>query len=233
MQAKTHDHTYKRYDKELQKLREQVARMGDHVSQQLNLLLNHLESADKESFEEIIENDVSINGMEVKASKTVIRLLAKRAPMGSDLRLIIASSRTVTELERIGDEVVSMAKTLMADGELGVCKGASVAEALEALIASSMNLLDRALLASQNDDESSARALLDEDVRKGGHFHNQAEELEKCVKEHYETTQHSFQAALLLNALTRISSHISNICEHIVFYITGEDIRHQDEINSD
>ena len=138
MQAKTHDHTYKRYDKELQKLREQVARMGDHVSQQLNLLLNHLESADKESFEEIIENDVSINGMEVKASKTVIRLLAKRAPMGSDLRLIIASSRTVTELERIGDEVVSMAKTLMADGELGVCKGASVAEALEALIASSI-----------------------------------------------------------------------------------------------
>ena len=223
------NHTYKRYDKELNKLRDQISRMGNHVSRQLNLLLNHLETGDPEQFEEIIENDVTINGMEVKASKTVIRLLAKRSPVGGDLRMIIASSRIVTELERVGDEIVAMAKTLMAGSELGICEDKSVAQTLETLIATAMNLLDRALLAAQNDDEVAAKALIDEHVQKGGRFHKEAEELVLCVKEHYDSTQQSFHAALLINALTRISDHVSNICEHIIFSITGEDIRHLDE----
>ena len=229
MQAKTHDHTYKRYDKELQKLRQQVAHMGDHVSHQLNLLLNHIEAGDPENFEEVIENDVSINGMEVKASKTVLRLLAKRAPMGSDLRMIIAASRTVTDLERIGDEVVSMAKTLITGSDMRLYDEKSVAQSLESLISTSMNLLDRALLAVQNDDDVSARALIDEHVNKDGRFHKQSEELVLCVKEDYDSMQQSFHAAMLINALNRISDHISNICEHIIFYLTGEDIRHQNE----
>jgi phosphate uptake regulator len=92
-----------------------------------------------------------------------------------------------------------------------------------------MNLLDRALLAAQNDDEQSARSLLSEQVQKGGAFDKQAEELVLCVKEHYDSMQQSFHAAMLINALTRISAHVGNICEHIIFSITGEDIRHQDE----
>lgn len=228
MQASTHQHTYRRYDKELHKLRDQVARMGDRVSRQMDLLLNHLETGDAEHYDEVIENDVTINGMEVKVSKTVIRLLAKRSPVGSDLRLIISSSRVVTELERIGDEVVSMAKTLMSVPQLGTCEDKSVAQTLQSLIATAMNLLDRALLAAQNDDENAARVLMAEYVNKDGDFHHKAEELVVCVKENYDSMQQSFQSALLVNSLTRIAAHISNICEHIVFYISGEDIRHED-----
>jgi len=232
MHATTHDHTYKRYDKELHKLREQVSRMGDQVSRQMNLLLNHLESGDQESFEEIIENDITINGMEMKASKTVLRLLAKRAPVGVDLRMIIASSRTVTDLERIGDEVVSMAKTLISNKDLGSCDDKSVAQSMEGLISTAMNLLDRALLASQNDDDEAARALVGEHGHKDSRFHKQSEDLVVCVKEHYDSMLQSFHAALLINSLTRISDHIVNICEHVIFYLTGEDIRHQDEIKN-
>lgn len=233
MPSFTHKHTYKRYDKELNKLREQVAQMGEYVSRQLELLLSHISARDTERFEEVIENDVSINGMEVKASKTVIKLLAKRAPVGSDLRMIIASSRIVTELERIGDEAVSMAKNLMGSKDLGICENKGVAQTLESLIATAMNLLDRALLAAQNDDAEAAKSLIDEYVRKGGPYHKQAEELIVCVKEHYDSMQQSFHAAMLVNALTRISDHIGNICEHIIFYISGDDIRHQDEMEKD
>ena len=221
-------HTYKRYDKELNKLRDQVAGMGDMVSKQLDLMLENLRNDSEDRFEDVIENDDTINGMEVKASKTVIKLLAKRAPMGKDLRMIIASSRMVSELERIGDEIVSMAKSLLSTGELGICGEKSVVDTLEELISSAMNLLDRALLAAQNEDEVAATSLIEEHVKKGGAYHQQAQALIGCVEEHYDSSQKSFYAALLVNALMRISDHISNICEHIVFLVSGEDVRHQD-----
>lgn len=219
-------HIYKRYDTELNKLRDQVAGMGDMVSKQLDLMLANLHDNSDERFEDVIENDVTINGMEVKASKTVIKLLAKRAPMGKDLRMIIASSRMVTELERIGDEIVSMAKSLRNSGELGICGDKSVVETLEGLISTAMNLLDRALLAAQNEDVDSANNLIRDYVKKGGPYHQQAHELITCVEEHYDSSQKSFYAAMLVNALMRISDHICNICEHIIFLVLGEDVRH-------
>lgn len=221
-------HTYKRYDKELSKLRDQVSRMGDQVSQQLELLLESHQQEGDEQLEEIVDNDVMINGMEVKASKTVIKLLAKRAPMGKDLRMIIASSRTVTELERIGDEVVSMAKSLKGNDQIHVCEDDPASESLESLIVSVMNLLGRALLATKNDDDSAATVLIEEEVEKGGRFHQKAHSLIECIKRHSDSTQQSFDAALLVNALMRISDHVCNICEHIIFLVSGEDIRHQD-----
>ena len=73
-----------------------------------------------------------------------------------------------------------------------------------------------------------ATALIDEHVKKGGSYHQQAHELIVCVEEHYDSSQKSFYAAMLVNALMRISDHICNICEHIIFLVSGEDVRHQD-----
>lgn len=226
MTVTTHQHTFKRYDKELQKLRDQIARMGDLVSRQMDLLLNNFDVSDTANYEEVIEGDLSINGMEIKASKIIIRLLAKRAPVGVDLRLVIASSRMITDLERIGDEIVSMAKTLMAGEELGICDNQKVLQLLQTLTATAMNMLDRTLLAANNDDEAAARMLIEKYVGVTGSYIKDTEELVLCVQENYEDKQRTFHAALLINSLQRISRHISNICEHIVFYISGEDIRH-------
>lgn len=221
-------HTYKRYDKELNKLKDQVSNMGEQVSMQLDLLLASHQQKSDEQLEEIVDNDVAINGMETKASKTVIKLLAKRAPMGKDLRMIIASSRTVTELERIGDEIVSMAKAIKNNDQIHVCEDDQASVTLESLIVTAMNLLDRALLAARNDDDSAASVLIAEEVQKGGRFHQDANGLIECIRERSGSIQQSFDAALLVNALMRISDHICNICEHVIFLVSGEDIRHQD-----
>lgn len=226
------NHTYKRYDKELSKLKQQVERMGDEVSSQMDLLLNHLEEQDiSDNFEDIIDNDVSINGMEVKASKTVIKLLAKRAPMGKDLRFIIAASRMVTDLERIGDEVVVMARSLVESHKLPECDEKSITVNLAGLVASAMNLLDRALLAAQNEDIDTANAMIENHLKKGGSYHEQAQELIVCIKKNYESIDMSFNMALQANALQRICDHVCNICEHIVFLVSGDDIRHQEDLD--
>ena len=210
MEHTDQNHTYKRYDKELSKLKKQVATMGDQVTSQFDLLLEQLGRKSEADFEQLIENDITINGMEVKASKTVIRLLAKRAPMGRDLRFIIASSRIVTDLERIGDEVVSMAKSLSDSIHLGICDS-------------------RVLLASQNEDEKTAGIILKTDLDRDGTYRQQASKLTVCVREHYDSLEQSFNVAMQINALTRIADHICNICEHVIFLVTGEDIRHQNE----
>jgi len=227
-----HAHTYKRYDKELGKLKQQVERMGDQVSRQLALLLGHLEDfSDKSEFDDIIENDESINGMEIKAGKTIIKLLAKRAPVGSDLRFIISASRIVTELERIGDEVVVLARSLAESSQLPNCDKESITVNMAGMVALAMNLLDRALLAVQNDDIDTALAMIEKQLNKEGSYHQQANELVQCIKKNHDSTDQAFDAALQANALTRVCDHVCNICEHVVFLVSGDDIRHQDDSN--
>jgi phosphate transport system protein len=223
-------HTLRRYDKELVKLKHQVEKMGDHVSRQIDLVLDHVDDDQPNmDFDDVFENDVTINGMEVKASKTVIRLLAKQAPVGKDLRFIIAVSRIVTELERIGDEVVTIARSFDEDAQVTTCTEKPVTVSVTSLLASAKNLLDRALLAARHDDVDTATSMINSHLAKEGSYYEDAQQLVACIKEHHESIEGSFNAALQANSLKRICDHICNICEHTVFLVTGEDIRHQED----
>jgi phosphate transport system protein len=220
-------HTLKRYDKELDKLRDQVERMGDHVSSQMSMLLKGIEDLPSEShFDDVIESDITINGMEVKASKTVLKLLARQQPVGRDLRLIIAASRVVTELERIGDEVVTIARALKESKQNSPCTDGGVTVSTASLLASGINLLERALLALHNDDIETAKEMMNRHVAHQGTYYQDADQLIECIKQHHESIEESFNAALQANSLKRICDHIHNICEHTIFLVEGEDVRH-------
>ena len=226
-------HTLKRYDKELDKLKEQVEHMGEHVALHMGMLLKGIEDLPGDSkFDEVIESDITINGMEVKASKTVLKLLARQQPVGRDLRMIIASSRVVTELERIGDEVVTIARTLKESHQHSPCTDGGVTVSTASLLASGINLLERALLALHNDDVETARDMMNRHVAHEGTYYQDADQLIECIKQNHESIEESFSAALQANSLKRICDHIHNICEHTIFLIEGEDVRHpeiQDE----
>ena len=220
-------HILKRYDKELDKLREQIELMGEHVSVQMGLLLKGIEELPSESnFDDVIESDVMINGMEVKASKTVLKLLARQAPVGKDLRMIIVASRVITDLERIGDESVTIARALKESKQTSPCTDTGVMVSTGALLASGINLLERALLALHNDDVETAKEMMNRHVSHNGTYYQDAEQLIECIKQHHDTIEESFNAALQVNSLKRICDHIHNICEHTVFLVEGEDIRH-------
>ena len=220
-------HTYKRYDTELDKLTEQVERMGDHVSTQMGLLLKSIEELPSETnLDDVIESDITINGMEVKASKTVLKLLARRAPVGKDLRMIIVASRVITELERVGDETVTIARALKESKQHSPCTDSGVMVSTGALLASGIKLLERALLALHNDDVDTAKQMMNRHVSHEGSYYQDADQLIECIKQHHETIDESFNAALQVNSLKRICDHIHNICEHTVFLVEGEDIRH-------
>ena len=223
----THQHILKRFDKDLDKLRSQVERMGNEVSRQMDLLLGHLDDdVSGDDFDDVIDNDLAINSIENKANRTVIKLLAKRSPMGKDLRVIIGFSRMISDLERIGDELVTMAKTLAEAHDLPDCMDGSKTITLAEMLVMAMNLLDRALLAAQNEDVETAREMLEKSLDQHSSYKQKLSEMINCIKKNHTQTQNGFHAALQSHSLQRICDHICNICEHTVFMVTGDDLNH-------
>ena len=103
-------HISGQFNAELDDIRNRVLAMGGLVERQLEQALDALATLDSELAQQVIEGDHKVNGMEVAIDEECTRIIAKRQPAASDLRLILAISKTITDLERIGDACVRIAK---------------------------------------------------------------------------------------------------------------------------
>src|SRR5690606_20224033 len=97
-------HISRRFNEDLERVRNSVLTMGGLVEDQLDRAIRALAEADSELGLQVAENDAKVNKMEVGIDEECSRILATRAPTAGDLRLIIAVIKTITDLERVGDE---------------------------------------------------------------------------------------------------------------------------------
>ena len=97
-------HISRRFNEDLEKVRNQVLQMGGFVEQQLHKAILALVEGDSRLGESVATDDYKVNGMEVSIDEECSRILALRAPAAGDLRVIVAIIKTITDLERIGDE---------------------------------------------------------------------------------------------------------------------------------
>ncbi|MDA3914530.1 PhoU domain-containing protein, partial [Oleiagrimonas sp.] len=104
------DHIIKSYDTELVRLTGEIARMGELSVKQLEAAIDVVERRDERSAQRVVDNDDAIDSMENEISHGVVRLLALRAPMASDLRAVFAALRIASDIERIGDYAANVAK---------------------------------------------------------------------------------------------------------------------------
>ena len=98
------EHTSKQFDAELEAVRTRVLQMGGLVEEQTRRAIDTLFTGDMEEIERVKQNDHRVNAMEVELDEACSHIIARRQPAASDLRLIIAVIKTITDLERIGDE---------------------------------------------------------------------------------------------------------------------------------
>ena len=98
------DHISKRFNKDLEDLRSSVLTMGGMVEQQLSKAIAAIVSGDSALGLKVANDDYKVNKLEVTIDEECSRILATRAPAAGDLRLIVAIIKTITDLERIGDE---------------------------------------------------------------------------------------------------------------------------------
>ena len=105
------EHTSKQYDAELEAVRSRVLEMGGLVEQQIVNALKSLIEADTELAKEVMKNDALVNALEVLIDENCNQIIARRQPAAGDLRMVMTMVKTITDLERIGDEATKIART--------------------------------------------------------------------------------------------------------------------------
>ncbi len=103
-------HISHKFDEEMEGLRNQVLKMGGLVEQQISGAIKALQETNASNAEKIILNDHKVNALEVSIDEKCTHILARRQPAASDLRMVVAVIKTITDLERIGDEAEKIAK---------------------------------------------------------------------------------------------------------------------------
>jgi len=217
-------HISQQFNAELEDIRSKVLAMGGLIEQQIQDAIKALVNADVELADGVIKNDVKINAFEVNIDEECARILARRQPAASDLRLIVAVIKTITDLERIGDEaekVARMAKEL-ADLErprtqyhetqnLGESVQKMVHEALDAFARMDV---EAALRVAQYDNEVDHK------------YEGILRQLITHMMEDPRSIKRVMDVIWSIRALERIGDHSKNICEYIIYLVKGKDVRH-------
>lgn len=226
MTVSTEGHTVKRYDQQLGNLRSLVLEMGGLVEDQITRAVQALQDEDLVAAREVIARDHVVNGFDVRADEEVVNLLALRQPVGSDLRLILSMAKTVTDLERIGDEAEKIARMTarMYDGTN--IPHAKLLRDVASMAKLAVAMLHGALDALARMDVATALAIAKGDDELDGEFQSSLRRLATFMMEDPRTIGHAIDAIFIIKALERIGDHSKNIAEYVVYLVKGKDVRH-------
>lgn len=229
------EHILHRFDRELESLRNRVVSMGGLAERQVSDALTALKGQNSELAEYVIRTDHRVNAQEVSIDEDCTYVLARRQPAASDLRMVMAIIKTITDIERIGDESEKIARIAMElvtssfpDRDLLYQQIDAMGQLVVRMLREALDTFVRmdaqcALEAARRDEEIDQRyvALLTE--------------LTKHIKADPQDTE-EFQALVwVARSLERIGDHSKNICEYVVYLVEGRDVRHTtiDEIEQE
>ncbi|MCP5152281.1 MAG: phosphate signaling complex protein PhoU [Ectothiorhodospiraceae bacterium] len=226
-------HISHKFDDELEALRSRVLEAGGLVESQLGAALDALMSRDAETAERVIVDDYKVNALEVSIDEESTRILARRQPLASDLRLVVSVIKTVTDLERMGDEAVRIARMA---ARLAVEGGDSRQRAeLRHLGDHVRTMLRDALDAFARTDVALAGRVLEEDRRVDREYESITRELITYMMEDPRAIPRALEVMWAARALERIGDRACNICEYVIYFVKGRDVRHTslDEVLSE
>ena len=217
-------HISKRFDQELEDIRNQVLSMGGLVETQVSDGVKCLIDSDSELARRVVNKDHNVNRMEVDIDDRCVQILARRQPAAGDLRLIVAVIKTITDLERIGDQAEKLGKIQLELEDEGVSSSTYVK--LEHLGDLVKEILNRSLDAFARMNADDAMATIDRDARVNAEFDSLMRELITHMMEDPRTIRSALRVSWSARALERIGDHAKNICEYVVFLVLGKDVRH-------
>ncbi len=217
-------HISRRFNKDLDNLRNSVLSMGGLVETQLSDAIMAIVSGDSALGLRVAKDDYKVNKLEVSIDEECGRILATRAPAASDLRLTVAIIKTITDLERIGDEAEKIG--YLASKLAGMDRPADSYRELKNLGHHVLQMLRDAMNAFARLDVEASKLILLEDERVDEEYDAITRQCITFMMEDPGSVRRVMNVTWAARALERIGDHAKNICEYVIYMVEGRDIRH-------
>jgi len=216
-------HISQQFDADLEEVRNNVLAMGGLVEQQLANALTALTENNVALGESVVTNDYKVNSLEVTIDEECNRILALRQPTAIDLRLIVAIIKTITDLERIGDEAEKIGHLAVQLADQG---GNDKFSALAHLGEHARKMVHEALDAFARLDVEQAIHVVKEDLKTDKEYEAISRQLITFMMEDPRSISRFLNVMWAARSLERIGDHARNICEYIIYLVKGKDVRH-------
>ncbi len=217
-------HISAQFNAELESVKNHLLEMGGLVEQQIGKAVEALLARDSGVAEEVVAGDERVNDMEISIDEECFRILARRQPAASDLRLVLAISKVTTDLERIGDEASKIGRQAIKGAE----EGGSTTSFVEIrhIGAHVGDMLRRALDAFARLDVDMAVEVVISDRSVDSEYATAMRSLVTFMMEDPRTIGPVLGQMWALRSLERVGDHASNIAEAVIYLVRGLDVRH-------
>lgn len=217
-------HISQQYNIELETIRTHLSEMGGMAQRQVNDAIQALIDADIERAEAVVRADKNVNSMEMTIDEECIRILARRQPAASDLRLVIAVTKAITDLERIGDEASKIARQAIAMQKDGHAPRGYIE--VRHIGGHVSRMLQDALDAFARLDIEVAINVVQTDRIVDMEYGTAMRELVTFMIEDPRSITRVLNIMWSLRALERIGDHARNLAQYVIYLVNGEDVRH-------
>ena len=217
-------HTSTRFNAELERVRSRMLAMGGLVEEQLRRSLIALAEGDSALGQSVARDDSKVNGMEVSIDEDCWRILATRAPAAGDLRMIVATIKTLTDLERVGDECEKIAQigTRLASVDRPPDRYREVrhiGRIVQSMVRDTLDAFARL-------DAVAALRTCREDRRVDEEYEAIQRQCITFMMEDPTSIRRALDVMWVVRSLERIGDHAKNICEYVIYMVHGKDVRH-------
>jgi phosphate transport system protein len=219
------EHVSKRFDSELESLRSRVMQMGGLVETQITRAIESFVSGDQDLMQQVIADDHQVNGLEVSIDDDCAHIIARRQPTAGDLRMVMAVSKIVTDLERIGDEaakIARMGKEIYQRDKLLIPRLTDIRKVGGVGVSMLRDVLD----AFVRLDVMDATRIIREDQAVDDQFRGILRQLITYMMEDPRTISTALDIVFIAKSIERIGDHSKNIAEDVIYIVKGTDVRH-------
>ena len=218
-------HTSKEYDELMARAHKLVVQMGERVRRQVDDAVESLQSGSPALINQILAHEAVVNSLERSIDQLAGQIIARRQPAAGDLRYVLAIAGTTTDLERIGDEakkIALQARRIFSDGRPALPRTAEVRR-MAAIV---QDMLRAAIAALEGLEPRAAIALAKRDEESDLVFQGVLRQLISFMIEDPRTITTCLDMLFVAKSLERIGDHAVNVSEHVVYAVTGRDVRH-------
>ena len=219
------EHTYKQFDAELEAVRANVLKMGGLVEEQIVNAVEALITGNVDLADRVDTADHNVNALEVAIDEDCTQIIARRQPTASDLRMVMMVVKTITDLERIGDEaakIARMAKLIHNAERISLPRFNEVKYMADLVL----DMLRKALDGFARLDATKAVDIARADQSVDEEFRLNLRHLITYMMEDPRTISVFIDILFVTKAIERMGDHAKNMSEYVVYMVKGKDVRH-------